>query len=84
MCDVAPALLVIVFLADTILSSRYHCCTAVGVHSVALPWLHKIDGFIKADDENDEILTEITSVSGIMPSENVSPIVRVFFPFLMM
>ena len=49
--------------SDAVLPSRYHCCTSVGVHSVALPWLGKIDAFIKADDENKEILSEITTVS---------------------
>uniref|UniRef100_H2YPL5 Nucleoporin Nup88 n=1 Tax=Ciona savignyi TaxID=51511 RepID=H2YPL5_CIOSA len=41
---------------DSTLLTRYHCSTSVGVHSVALPWLNKMDAFIRAvEDDRDHL-----------------------------
>ncbi|XP_076808146.1 nucleoporin 88-like [Clavelina lepadiformis] len=44
---------------DPVLPFRYHCCTSVGIHSIAMPWIDKLGAFVNADDENKEVLSDL-------------------------
>lgn len=45
--------------SDPLLLCRYHCCTKVGVHTVLLPWLDKMQTFFEEDEENKDSLFDI-------------------------
>nr|XP_002131376.1 nuclear pore complex protein Nup88 [Ciona intestinalis] len=72
---------------DTILMTRYHCSTSVGVHSIALPWLKKMDGFIRADEDDmnnlaglshdDPCIVEHVLCTKPTPSTSPCPIVGI-------
>ncbi|XP_078598858.1 nucleoporin 88-like [Branchiostoma floridae x Branchiostoma japonicum] len=39
---------------------RYHCSHAMGVHSVALPWINKLHRFSQSDEEDKDSLLELS------------------------
>nr|CAB3264519.1 nuclear pore complex protein Nup88 [Phallusia mammillata] len=45
---------------DPVLLSRYHCCTSVGIHSIALPWLNKMYKFLQEEDEDKDFPQDLT------------------------
>ncbi|KAB0378466.1 hypothetical protein FD755_010044, partial [Muntiacus reevesi] len=41
--------------------SRYHCTHEAGVHSVGLPWIHKLHKFLGSDEEDRDSLQELAA-----------------------
>lgn len=45
---------------DPLLYCRYHCCTKFGIQAVVLPWIDKITSFFEADDDDKDVLDDIS------------------------